>query len=65
MYTNNTFVNLATKHAGNILKTGCVMLISTVATSTLRNFTSETMNEIARDIRRTRAIIRERKEQAS
>ena len=61
MNTSNTLVNLATKHAGNILKTGCIMIISSMATSTLRNSTSETLNEIARDIRRTRSVIRERK----
>lgn len=57
----NTFVNLASKHAANFLKTGAFMVISSIASSSLRTFTAESLQEIAKDIRRARNNFRERK----
>jgi len=51
------------KHGGNLLKTGLMLLGSTLLTQALRDQTKETMDCAARDIRKLRYEIKERAQQ--
>lgn len=54
-------IDIASRHALNLLKTGTLMVISSILSSSLRESTSETMHEAVRDIRMVRNSMRERR----
>lgn len=56
----NTIADIAAKHAGNLLKTGTLMVISSIMSTNLRESTGETMQQLTKDIRRARNSLRER-----
>lgn len=57
----NTFIDIAAKHGANVLRTGLFMVISSVAASSLRNSTTESLQEIVKDIKRARNNFREKR----
>jgi len=54
--------DIAAKHMGNLLKTGAYMILSSIMSSNVRNSTSTTLQQIAKDIRMVRNNLRERHE---
>lgn len=60
----NTIADVISKHAGNLFKTGAYMIISSIMSSNLRDSTTTTLQEVAKDVRRARNSLRERREQA-
>ena len=61
----SNFADLAAKHGGNILKTGAYMVASSIISASLRNSTTQSLEEIAKDIRRARNNFKERKGQTN
>ena len=50
-------------HAGNVVKTGLILLGSSLLNQALRDQTKETMDCAARDIRRVRYDLKEKSQQ--
>lgn len=62
---NNEIINSLAKNAGNIIKTGGILLASTIINQTLRSQTNETMDSLTKDLRRAKNDFRlKRLEQA-
>lgn len=57
-------IDLVKRHGGNLLKTGLILLASTLISQTLRAQTQETMDCVARDVRKIRYDIKERAQQS-
>ena len=52
---------LIQRNAYNILKTGSVFLLSSLASQALRETSNETMRDLSKDIRQVKIEIKERK----
>ena len=59
------FIDLISKHGANFLKTGAFMVISAITSASLKESTSQSLQEISKDIRKARNDFREKRNIAS
>lgn len=59
-----TITTILSKHGVNVLKIGAISLVGAIANQVLKGFTKDTVQEIARDIRRVKTDLAERKQAA-
>ena len=59
------FLNLVSKHGGNFLRTGAFMVISAITSASLKESTSQSLQEISKDFRKARNNLREKRNIAS
>ena len=53
-------LELVKRNGGNLLKAGAFLLLSNLASQALRDVTKDTMDELARDVRRVRRDLGDR-----
>ena len=56
--------NMTRKHLKNIVKTGSALILSNLVQAELRRCSNDTIEEVAKDLRRARNGIRERREES-
>lgn len=59
----NMLGNIVARQARNVVTAGALMIASSIANSSVRAFTNDTLESIAQDIRRVRNGIKERRQE--
>ena len=59
----NLIGNIAIRQARNIVTAGALMIASSIANSSVRAFTNDTLESITRDIRRVKNGLKERRQE--